>query len=154
MKVLLFLLAALIAPGLYAQSFEGEIVYQVNYTSKMQDVSNERITNAFSLANGTALTYQSTRKPRPSGTNANDPVTVCTWKSKPNGVRNTCGGVKANTSGYIVQYAPAAKTRNEPPAVNHPATESTTSQAQSRQVAGSRRIAPSRTGHPASGAGR
>jgi hypothetical protein len=46
MRISLFLLATLATPGLHAQSFEGEIVYQVNYTSKMQGVSNERITNA------------------------------------------------------------------------------------------------------------
>ncbi|TDX00295.1 hypothetical protein [Dinghuibacter silviterrae] len=47
MKPFYLLLAALLAPlPFYAQSFEGEIVYQVTFQSKLPNVSNDRLTNA------------------------------------------------------------------------------------------------------------
>jgi hypothetical protein len=47
MKPFLLLLAGLLAGHhLSAQYFEGEVIYQMTYKSKMKDVSDERITNA------------------------------------------------------------------------------------------------------------
>lgn len=42
----LFLFVCLVPKVFFAQSFEGEIVYQVNYTSKILHVSDAQITNA------------------------------------------------------------------------------------------------------------
>ena len=48
MKLFLLLATGLLAPGFfYAQSFfEGEVIYQMTYTSKFKNVSNDRIANA------------------------------------------------------------------------------------------------------------
>lgn len=47
MKPFLFLIAVLAAPRLlYAQNFEGEVVYQLSYTSKIKNITNERMANA------------------------------------------------------------------------------------------------------------